>query len=75
MVDLEDLHVIEPPEDDLEPTLIEQPAAPAELPSAFAEREPVDAERKRAEIDAMAGADPARTAEYLRALMDDRQPA
>jgi flagellar M-ring protein FliF len=73
-VDIDDLRVIDPPED-LEPTLIEQPAARAELTSAFPEREPVDAERKRAEIDAMAGADPVRTAEYLRALMDDRQPA
>jgi flagellar M-ring protein FliF len=32
-------------------------------------------ERKRAEIDALAGSDPDRTAELLRGLMDDRQPA
>ena len=36
--------------------------------------EPGDADRKRAEIDALAGADPARTAEILRGFMDDRQP-
>ncbi len=37
--------------------------------------EPGDTERKRAEIDALAGNDPERTAEMLRGLMDDRQPA
>ena len=37
--------------------------------------EPGDTERKRAEIDALAGKDPERTAEILRGLMDDRQPA
>ena len=37
--------------------------------------EPGDTERKRAEIDALAGNDPERTAEILRGLMDDRQPA
>ena len=36
--------------------------------------EPGDTERKRAEIDALAGKDPERTAEILRGLMDDRQP-
>ena len=36
---------------------------------------PGDTERKRAEIDALAGNDPERTAEILRGLMDDRQPA
>ena len=35
--------------------------------------EPGDTERKRAEIDALAGKDPARTAQILRGLMDDRQ--
>ncbi len=34
-----------------------------------------DTDRKRAEIDALAGTDPERTAEILRGLMDDRQPA
>jgi flagellar M-ring protein FliF len=37
--------------------------------------EPGDTERKRAEIDAFASNDPERTAEILRGLMDDRQPA
>ena len=37
--------------------------------------EPGDTDRKRAEIDALAGTDPERTAEILRSLMDDRQPA
>ncbi|MET4782773.1 flagellar basal-body MS-ring/collar protein FliF [Glaciihabitans sp. UYNi722] len=35
--------------------------------------EPGDVDRKRAEIDALAAADPQRTAEFLRGLMDDRQ--
>ena len=37
--------------------------------------EPGDTDRKRAEIDALAGTDPERTAEILSGLMDDRQPA
>lgn len=37
--------------------------------------EPGDTESKRAAIDALAGKDPQRTAEFLRGLMDDRQPA
>ena len=37
--------------------------------------EPGDTDRKRAEIDALAATDPERTAEILRGLMDDRQPA
>ncbi|UOY96572.1 flagellar M-ring protein FliF [Arthrobacter gengyunqii] len=32
-------------------------------------------ERKRVEVDALAGQDPARTAEYLRTFMDEGQPA
>lgn len=48
------------------PTPIEiQPADPA-LPPANAE-----ADRRRAEIEALAASDPKRTAEYLRGLMDD----
>ena len=31
-------------------------------------------ERKRAEVDVLAGQDPARTAEYLRTFMDEGQP-
>jgi flagellar M-ring protein FliF len=51
-------------------TAIPLPAAPPELdPQALA------TERKRAEIDALAGSDPERTAEFLRSLMDDRTPA
>jgi flagellar M-ring protein FliF len=34
---------------------------------------PGDTDRKRAEIDALAGKDPQRTADFLRSLMDDRQ--
>ncbi|NKX49978.1 flagellar M-ring protein FliF, partial [Arthrobacter deserti] len=46
------------------------PVAPPELdPEAAA------TERKRAEIDALAGSDPGRTADFLRSLMDDRTPA
>ncbi|HAM25366.1 MAG TPA: flagellar M-ring protein FliF [Microbacteriaceae bacterium] len=37
--------------------------------------EPGDNDRKRAEIDALAAKDPQRTADFLRGLMDDRQPA
>ncbi|MFD1213658.1 flagellar basal-body MS-ring/collar protein FliF [Arthrobacter sp. GCM10027362] len=51
-------------------TAIPLPAGPPELdPQAVA------AERKRAEIDALAGSDPERTAEFLRSLMDERTPA
>jgi flagellar M-ring protein FliF len=31
-------------------------------------------DRVRASVEALAGSDPERTAEYLRSLMDDRQP-
>ena len=34
-----------------------------------------EADRMRVEIDSLAQRDPARTAEFLRGLMDDRQPA
>lgn len=37
--------------------------------------EPTDADQRRAEIDALAESDPQKTAEFLRSLMDDRQPA
>jgi flagellar M-ring protein FliF len=36
---------------------------------------PTDMDRKRAEIGSLAERDPARTAEVLRGLMDDRQRA
>ena len=52
------------------------PPAPA-TPITFTPMpiEPGDTDRKRAELDALAGADPQRTAEFLRGLMDDRQNA
>jgi flagellar M-ring protein FliF len=37
--------------------------------------EAISMDRKRAEIDALAERDPEKTAEFLRGLMDDRQPA
>jgi flagellar M-ring protein FliF len=36
---------------------------------------PPNSDRMRVEIDALAQRDPAKTAEFLRGLMDDRQPA
>jgi flagellar M-ring protein FliF len=45
-------------------------SAPAPQDAAAA-----DASRRRAEIDAMAARDPQKTADFLRGLMDDRQPA
>ena len=58
------------------------PPAPVHRPIPFdrhtAAREPgrsrqMDIDRKRAEIDALAAADPERTAEFLRGLMDEKQ--
>lgn len=52
--------------------------APAAAPLTYTQLPPVapgDNDRKRAEIDALAGKDPQRTADFLRGLMDDRQPA
>ncbi|GAA4674429.1 flagellar basal-body MS-ring/collar protein FliF [Frondihabitans cladoniiphilus] len=46
-------------------------AAPAALPPVAPEN--ASAERQRAEIDALAAADPDKTAELLRGLLDDRQ--
>ena len=55
--------------------LLESPstftAPTAQLPSL--DGEGASQERKRAEIDALAGSDPDRTAELLRGLLDDRQ--
>ncbi|WP_193509282.1 flagellar basal-body MS-ring/collar protein FliF [Cryobacterium sp. BB736] len=49
---------------------------PAELPAAPpAPDAGSDSARARAEIEALAERDPQRTAEFLRSLMDDRQPA
>jgi flagellar M-ring protein FliF len=36
--------------------------------------EQLEAERRRAEIDSMVAANPEKAADYLRSLMDDRQP-
>jgi flagellar M-ring protein FliF len=35
----------------------------------------LESERRRFEIDSMVAANPERAADYLRGLMDDRQPA
>lgn len=42
-------------------------------PEVATEQIPIN--RRRADIDAMAASDPQKTAEFLRGLMDDRQPA
>ena len=47
--------------------------APGPLPLAAAAEVPEYA-RMRANIDRMSGTDPQRTAEYLRSLMDEKQP-
>lgn len=50
-------------------------APPAANPLGYTQlppAEPGDTDRKRAEIDALAGADPQRTADVLRGLMEDR---
>lgn len=47
------------------------PLTPAVLP---VEPEATTVDRQRAEIDAMAQRDPAKTADYLRSMMDERQP-
>jgi flagellar M-ring protein FliF len=61
------------------PIGIEAPTVPLYLsPSpvpAPLEGAPGDANRRRAEIDDLAGRDPQKTADFLRGLMDDRQPA
>jgi flagellar M-ring protein FliF len=60
-----------------EPTLPISPAAAVETePLVYTQLPPVtpgDADRRRADIDALAGKDPQRTADFLRGLMDDRQ--
>ncbi|MDQ4504070.1 flagellar basal-body MS-ring/collar protein FliF [Sinomonas sp. ASV322] len=63
-----------------EPIAIEAPATAAlpvaehlpALPDPAAEV--LDAERRRAQIDRLGATDPQKTAEYLRGLMDERQP-
>jgi flagellar M-ring protein FliF len=75
--------------DPIRPTGIDALIAAAEqprldgtpAPASIAPPEPIlptdlaGVEKVRASVEAMAGADPERTAEYLRSLMDDRQPA
>ncbi|NKX53610.1 flagellar basal-body MS-ring/collar protein FliF [Arthrobacter mobilis] len=50
-------------------------AIPLPVPVSELDPQAAAAERKRAEIEALAGSDPERTAEFLRSLMDDRTPA
>lgn len=58
------------------PIALAAPAAPEPLVyTQLPPMEPGDTDRKRAEIDALAAKDPKRTADFLRGLMDDRQPA
>jgi flagellar M-ring protein FliF len=54
----------------LEPPTTAINIAPLVLPPS----EPGELDRKRAQIDALAGNDPVKTADFLRSLMDDRQP-
>ncbi|MET1085874.1 MAG: flagellar basal-body MS-ring/collar protein FliF [Arthrobacter sp.] len=57
------------------PVALDPPTAAIDLPAlAVPPLEAADIERKRAQIDALAGSDPERTAEYLRSMIDDRQP-
>lgn len=76
-VDLGELQEVIPAISDLGPTRMVEPAPETtsiDL-NAIAELGHEDAmSRKRADIEAMAVRDPAKTAEYLRSLMDDRQP-
>jgi flagellar M-ring protein FliF len=63
--------------DDVEARRLLEASQPPTAPTAILpqiDSEGVALERKRAEIDALAGADPDRTAELLRGLLDDRQP-
>ncbi|TDT86003.1 flagellar M-ring protein FliF [Arthrobacter sp. AG258] len=46
---------------------------PAPVPLPLPDAEALDVERRRAQIEAMVAESPARTADYLRGLMDDRQ--
>lgn len=57
------------------PITLNAPVTPLLMGTTPKSLERLDADRVRAEIDALAQRDPGRTAEYLRALMDDRQPA
>ncbi len=50
-------------------------APPKPIGTAHLPQEPLDNAQRRADIDALAAKDPSRTAEYLRGLMDEKQPA
>lgn len=56
------------------PVLLPAPTVPLAIETELPPTMP-DADRTRAEIEMIAARDPQKTAEYLRALMDDRQPA
>ena len=55
-------------------TAISVPTDTAGMPILPPARATGSTERKRAEVDHLAGQDPARTAEYLRSFMDEGQP-
>src|SRR5690554_2046480 len=48
---------------------------PKPIGTAHLPEEPIDTAQRRADIDALAEKDPGRTAEFLRGLMDEQQPA
>lgn len=55
------------------PVLLPTPTVPLQIETEILPTMP-DSDRTRAEIEMIAARDPQKTAEYLRALMDDRQP-
>lgn len=71
-------HALEPPP---ATTAIQLPPTPLPPPASLHQQGPAqpgpalpDGERRRAQLEAMVAENPARTADYLRGLMDDRQP-
>lgn len=48
---------------------------PKPIGTAHLPEEPIDTAQRRADIDALAEKDPSRTAEFLRGMMDEKQPA
>jgi flagellar M-ring protein FliF len=56
-----------------EPLVLPAPTVPLQLETEVLPIAP-DSDRTRSEIEMLAARDPQKTAEYLRALMDDRQP-
>ncbi|MET1018350.1 MAG: flagellar basal-body MS-ring/collar protein FliF, partial [Microterricola sp.] len=56
-----------------EPLVLPAPTVPLQLETEVLPVAP-DSDRTRSEIEMLAARDPQKTAEYLRALMDDRQP-